>query len=39
MGLSILLIREILLQAGDGGANANEIAIADIRAATVTIGK
>lgn len=30
MGLSILLIREILLQAGDGGTNANEQAIADI---------
>jgi DNA-binding transcriptional MerR regulator len=30
MGLPILLIREILLQAGDGVANANEQAIADI---------
>ena len=30
MGLPILLIREILLQAGDGVAHANEQAIADI---------
>lgn len=30
MGLPIILIRQILLQAGDGGASANEQAIADI---------
>lgn len=36
MGLPILLIREILVQAGDGGTQANEQAIAEIFQAHLT---